>query len=63
MTNRSRKAPKQPPRRVSVRAVRRAQPDSKRLSRALVSFALQQAADEAAAQAEAEGRTQERGDA
>lgn len=39
-------------REVSVRAVRRRHPDTKPMSRALISYALQQAADEAAAEAE-----------
>lgn len=39
-------------RNVSVRAVRRSHPDSQQLSRALVNFALEQAAQEAAAEAE-----------
>lgn len=46
-------------RQVSVRAVRRLQPDAERLSRALLNFALQQAAAEAAAEAEARKGTQD----
>ena len=44
---------------ISVRAVRRSQPDVRRLSRALIALAMAQAAEEAAA--EAHGK-QERGD-
>lgn len=40
-------------RHVSVRSVRRSEPDVRRLGRALIHYALQQAADEAAAEAEA----------
>ena len=40
-------------RQISVRAVRRTHPDTERLSRALMNFALQRAANEAAAEAEA----------
>jgi hypothetical protein len=43
-------------RRLSVRAVRRADPDHKRLSRALVNYAIEQAAAEAAARREQEQR-------
>ncbi len=44
-------------RHISVRAVRRQQPDLHKLSRALIELALEQAAAEAAAKAQAE-RTQ-----
>lgn len=47
-------------RRVRVRAVRRDPPDIKKLSRALIALALEQAQAEADAQAEREGRTGER---
>lgn len=50
-TKRRRDKGERNPRRVSVRAVRRTQPDTKQLSRALITYALQQAADEAAAEA------------
>lgn len=43
-------------RRVSVRAVRRTQPDNQQLSRALMQFALEQAAQEAAAEADSRRR-------
>lgn len=43
-------------RQLSVRAVRRTHPDTERLSRTLLDFALQQAAAEAAAQADAKRR-------
>ena len=43
-------------RQVSVRAVRRTHPDTERLSKALINFALQQAANEAAAEADAKRR-------
>ena len=43
-------------RQVSVRAVRRTHPDTERLSRALMTFALEQAANEAAAEADAKRR-------
>lgn len=39
---------------ISVRAVRREQPDLRKLSRALIALAIEQAAAEAAAQQEAE---------
>lgn len=45
-------------RRISVRAVRREQPDLNKLSRALIRLAIEQAAAEAAAQAEAEAKSQ-----
>ena len=54
--SRSRRKPRQPigkQRRISVRAVRRESLDTERLSRALLSHALQQAAEEAAAEADA----------
>jgi hypothetical protein len=41
-------------RHISVRAVRRAQPDLHKLSRALIELAMEQAAAEAAAKAQAE---------
>lgn len=41
-------------RHISVRAVRREQPDLRKLSRALIALALEQAAAEAAAQAQAD---------
>lgn len=41
--------------RISVRAVRREQPDLRKLSRALIALALEQAATEAAAEQEAKG--------
>lgn len=43
-------------RRISVRAVRREQPDLRKLSRALIALAMEQAAAEAAAQAQANER-------
>ncbi len=43
-------------RRISVRSVRKSPPDIRHLSRALMQYALEQAAAEAAAQAEAEDR-------
>ncbi len=43
-------------RRISVRAVRRERPDLSKLSRALIQLALEQAAAEAAAQAQREGK-------
>ncbi len=46
-------------RRVSVRAVRRAHPDSVQISRALITFALEQAAQEAAAEADQKRRQRE----
>ncbi|SDN38690.1 hypothetical protein [Geodermatophilus sp. DSM 45219] len=42
-------------RRISVRSVRREQPDLHKLSRALIRLAMEQAAAEAAAKAQAEG--------
>jgi hypothetical protein len=48
------KSSKQRQRRLSVRAVRRSNPDPKRLSRALITYALEQAATEAAAESEQE---------
>ena len=48
------------PRRISVRAVRREQPDLRKLSRALIALALEQAATEAAAQAQAQQPPEER---
>lgn len=45
-------------RRISVRAVRREQPDLAKLSRALIRLAIEQAAAEAAAQADAEAKSQ-----
>lgn len=61
--SRSRHGNRQPnnPRRVSARGVRRAQLDNKKLSRALINFALQQAAEEAAAEQEAQRRRESRG--
>ncbi len=47
-------------RRVRVRAVRRDTPDIKKLSRALIALALEQAQAEADAQAERDGKTGER---
>lgn len=41
-------------RHISVRAVRRSQPDVRKLSRALIALAMAQAAEEAAAEAHAE---------
>lgn len=46
-------------RRVSVRAVRREQPDLRKLSRALIQLAIAQAAAEAAAQAERQSPARE----
>jgi len=46
-------------RRISVRAVRREQPDVRKLSRALLQYAVEQAAAEAAAQADHERRAAE----
>lgn len=45
-----------PQRHLSVRAVRRAEPDVRRLGRALIQYALEQAAAEAAAEQEARTR-------
>ena len=50
-------------RQVSVRGVRRTHPDTDRLSKALMNFALQQAANEAAAEAEAKRRKEGQTDA
>jgi len=48
-------------RHISVRAVRREQPDVRKLSRALIRYAVEQAAAEAAAQADHEATAQEPG--
>ncbi len=58
-SNRVRKRGGQPERRISIRAVRRDQPDLKKLSQALIALAMAQA--EAEAQAEHE-RAGKRGD-
>lgn len=46
-------------RHISVRTVRREQPDISKLSRALLQYAVEQAAAEAAAQAEHERRAEQ----
>lgn len=46
-------------RHLSVRAVRRQPPDNSKLTRALITFALQQAADEAEAEADDRRRRRE----
>jgi hypothetical protein len=43
-------------RHISVRGIRRTQPDLRKLSRALIALAMAQAAAEAAAEAQAKGR-------
>ena len=45
-------------RRLAVRAVRRSDPDAKRMSRALIAVALEQAAAEAAAEKQRRGDTE-----
>jgi hypothetical protein len=56
MSNRKPRKGGRQPRRVSVRGVRRDEPDARRLGRALIAYALQEAAAEAAAEAETKQR-------
>ena len=62
MTKRKSRRKPQRVRHVSVRSVRRSEPDVRRLGNALIHYALQEAAAEAAAEAEAKRRQEQAGE-